>query len=123
MLLRHDENGRTFGGIQLARVAAIGLVLYTVVVTIAFHGFWGLEGAARFARYIHFMKNVGLAGAFIIIAGVGAGACSLDALLGKRRQANAGLAKKARRRQPFGFAALRALFASSISGSSDFRLS
>ena len=41
------------------------------------------------------MKNVGLAGAFIIIAGVGAGAYSLDALLGKRRQAdlsNAGLA-------------------------------
>jgi hypothetical protein len=39
------------------------------------------------------MKNVGLAGAFIIIAGVGA--YSLDALLGKRRQAassNASLA-------------------------------
>jgi putative oxidoreductase len=77
------------------RAAAIGLVLYTIIVTIAFHGFWGLEGAARFAQYIHFMKNVGLAGAFIIIAGVGAGAYSLDALLGKRRQAdlsNAGLA-------------------------------
>jgi len=70
------------------RVAAIGLVLYTIIVTIAFHGFWGLEGAARFGQYIHFMKNVGLAGAFIIIAGVGAGAYSLDALLGKRRQAD-----------------------------------
>ena len=77
------------------RAAAIGLVLYTIIVTIAFHGFWGLEGAARFAQYIHFMKNVGLAGAFVIIAGVGAGAYSLDAFLGKRRQArssNAGLA-------------------------------
>jgi len=77
------------------RAVAVGLVLYTIIVTIAFHGFWGLEGAARFAQYIHFMKNVGLAGAFIIIAGVGAGAYSLDALLGKRRQAdlsNAGLA-------------------------------
>jgi putative oxidoreductase len=75
--------------------AAIGLVLYTIIVTIAFHGFWGLEGAARFGQYIHFMKNVGLVGAFIIIAGIGAGAYSLDALLGKRRQAdlsNAGLA-------------------------------
>ena len=77
------------------RAAAIGLVLYTIIVTVAFHGFWGLEGAARFAQYIHFMKNVGLAGAFVIIAGVGAGAYSLDAFLGKRRQArssNAGLA-------------------------------
>ena len=75
------------------RAAAIGLVLYTIIVTIAFHGFWGLEGAARFAQYIHFMKNVGLAGAFVIIAGVGAGAYSLDALLGKQAgSSNAGLA-------------------------------
>ena len=70
------------------RAVAVGLVLYTIIVTIAFHGFWGLEGTARFAQYIHFMKNVGLAGAFLIIAGVGAGAYSLDALLGKRRQAS-----------------------------------
>lgn len=70
------------------RAAAIGLISYTVIVTIAFHGFWGLEGAARFGQYIHFMKNVGLLGAFIVIAGIGPGAYSLDALIGKRRRAD-----------------------------------
>jgi uncharacterized membrane protein YphA (DoxX/SURF4 family) len=33
----------------------------------------------------NFMMKAGLAGAFIVIAGAGAGAYSLDALLGKRR--------------------------------------
>ena len=66
------------------RCAAIGLIVYTIIVTVAFHAFWGLEGTARFGQYIHFMKNVGLTGAFVIIAGVGAGAYSLDAVLARR---------------------------------------
>jgi putative oxidoreductase len=77
------------------RAAALGLILYTIIVTIAFHGFWGLEGAARFAQYIQFMKNVGLIGGLIVIAGIGSGAYSLDAFVGKRRHvSSAGPAKQ-----------------------------
>ncbi|MDE5445111.1 DoxX family membrane protein [Bradyrhizobium sp. CSA207] len=66
-----------------SRAVAIGLILYTLAATVTFHNFWMLEGAARQGLLIHFLKNVGLLGAFGIIASVGPGAFSLDALMRK----------------------------------------
>lgn len=62
------------------RAAAIGLIVYSIIATFTFHSFWLLEGAARYGQFIHFMKNIGLVGAFVMVASVGAGAFSLDAL-------------------------------------------
>lgn len=68
------------------RAAAVGLILYTVIVTLTFHDFWALEGAARYGQQIHFLKNIGLAAGFVVIAGIGAGAFSIDALLNRRKR-------------------------------------
>lgn len=63
------------------RVAALGLVAYTVIVSLVFHGFWTLEGAARGGEYLQFMKNLGLASGFLLLAVAGPGRFSLDAWL------------------------------------------
>jgi putative oxidoreductase len=63
-----------------SRAAAIGLIIYSIMATVTFHNFWMLEGAARQGQFIHFMKNVGLVGAFVLLASAGSGAFSLDAL-------------------------------------------
>ncbi|MFB6451305.1 DoxX family protein [Bradyrhizobium tunisiense] len=73
-----------------SRPVAIGLIVYTIAATVTFHDFWVLEGAARQGQFIHFMKNVGLAGAFAIIASVGPGRFSLDAIMRKPVQQSAG---------------------------------
>jgi putative oxidoreductase len=73
-----------------SRPVAVGLIIYTIAATVTFHNFWAFEGAARHGQLIHFMKNVGLVGAFAIIATVGTGRFSLDAMMRKSRQSRAG---------------------------------
>lgn len=62
------------------RAAAIGLIFYSIIATVTFHDFWMFEGEARQNQMIHFMKNVGLIGGFLLIASVGVGAFSVDGL-------------------------------------------
>lgn len=58
----------------LPRSAALGLVIYTLVTAFAFHAFWAVpDAAAAKMQSIHFLKNLGLAGGFLILAGAGAG--------------------------------------------------
>ena len=68
------------------RVAALGLIAFSILATITFHNYWMLEGAARQGQYIHFLKNVGIIGGFLIIFGVGPGAFSLDAFRSRGRR-------------------------------------
>jgi putative oxidoreductase len=67
------------------RVAALGLVVFTILASITIHNYWILEGAARQGQFIHFMKNVGIIGGLLIVFGVGPGAFSLDAFRSRRR--------------------------------------
>jgi putative oxidoreductase len=60
------------------RLAALGLVVFTIVATVFFHNFWDMQGPERMQNQIHAMKNLGLIGAFLILAGVGAGRYSVD---------------------------------------------
>jgi putative oxidoreductase len=63
-----------------SRRAAVGLIAYTAIVTLAFHDFWAQSGAASAqAQIIHFLKNAGIIGGFLLVAGAGAGRLSLDA--------------------------------------------
>ena len=67
----------------LPRLAAPGLAVYTLITAVVFHAFWAApDAAAAEMQTIHFLKNLGLAGGFLILAGVGAGRF---ALMRKRR--------------------------------------
>jgi putative oxidoreductase len=60
------------GGLALitgfqARWASLGLALFLVPVTLIFHAFWG-AGAAEFQNQLnHFLKNVAILGAALVI--------------------------------------------------------
>lgn len=60
------------------RIGASLLLVFLVLATYYFHGFWALEGAARQAEMIQFMKNLSMAGAMLFLIGVGPGGWSLD---------------------------------------------
>jgi len=72
------------GGLMIAigwqtRIAALGLLVYTVLAAYFFHDFWHLpEGGERMSNMIHFLKNMSIAGAFLMLAGVGPGRFALD---------------------------------------------
>jgi putative oxidoreductase len=61
------------------RIAALGLMLYTLIAAYYFHDFWTMpEGAEHMNAMIHAMKNLSVAGAFLMLAAVGAGRYSID---------------------------------------------
>ena len=66
------------------RWAAIAYVLFLIVITPIFHNFWTMEGAARMANNINFMKNVTILGGFLLLYAFGPGRYSVDAMLGRR---------------------------------------
>ncbi len=66
------------GGIAVAaglftRLAAAGLAVFSVMTAVMFHGNIGEQ-----AEFISFMKNLAIAGGFILLAVNGAGAVSID---------------------------------------------
>ena len=63
------------------RIAALSLSAFCVVVAVIFH--------MRFSdlnQFIHFKKDIALAGAFLVVWARGAGAYSLDAVRARRAQ-------------------------------------
>ena len=63
-----------------ARVGAWLIVIFLVPVTLMMHAFWGLtDPMAAQTQQIHFMKNVSMLGAALLISQFGAGPLSLDA--------------------------------------------
>jgi putative oxidoreductase len=66
---------RTLQGI----VAVLGRVIFLALATYFFHDFWTLgDPQARQEQVIHFMKNLGLMGAMLLIIANGTGPMSLD---------------------------------------------
>jgi putative oxidoreductase len=71
------------GGISLvlgffARFGAMLLLIFLALAAFYFHDFWTLEGAAAQEQQIHFMKNVAMMGAMLIVIANGPGAWSID---------------------------------------------
>jgi putative oxidoreductase len=64
-----------------ARSAAVALILFTIAATLMFHNFWAAPEAQVIVQTINFLKNVGLIGALALIATLGAGSLSVDAVL------------------------------------------
>jgi len=61
-----------------ARFAALVLVIYTAIVTFTFHNFWDMEGVARDVNQIHFLKNLSIMGALLMIFSAGGGRYGID---------------------------------------------
>jgi len=77
------------GGLALlfgwkTRWAALAFVLFLVVITPIFHGFWAMEGAERHANEINFMKNLTILGGFLLLYAFGPGRYSIDGALRRR---------------------------------------
>ena len=61
-----------------ARVAALGLAVFSLLTAFLFHSGNDMNNA------INFMKNLGLAGGFLTLALLGAGKLSIDYLIEKK---------------------------------------
>ncbi|HEY3179278.1 MAG TPA: DoxX family protein [Casimicrobiaceae bacterium] len=66
------------------RWAALATVVFLIVITPIFHNFWAMEGAARMANNINFMKNVTILGGFLLLYAFGPGKFSVDMMLLRR---------------------------------------
>jgi putative oxidoreductase len=60
------------------RLAAAGLVAFTIAATLIAHNFWDMTGQARTMNQIHFMKNLSIAGALLMLMAAGAGRYAVD---------------------------------------------
>jgi len=65
-------------GLQ-TRWAALVLAGFTVLATVLFHNFWAMPAEQQFVQQLMFFKNLGVVGGLLALAGLGAGAWSLDA--------------------------------------------
>ena len=65
------------------RWSALVLAVFTLVITLIFHAFWGIPAEMVMSEQQAFFKNIAIVGGLLGIAAWGAGAWSLDAKLGK----------------------------------------
>jgi putative oxidoreductase len=64
-------------GYKTRWVAAL-FFLWLIPTTLIFHAFWGLDPKAAQQMQIHFLKNVSIMGAMLMLVAFGPGAMSLD---------------------------------------------
>lgn len=64
-------------GFKTRWVAAL-FFLWLIPTTVIFHAFWGLDPKAAQQMQIHFLKNVSIMGAMLMLVAFGPGAWSLD---------------------------------------------
>lgn len=73
-----------FGGLAImlgiqTRYAALLMALFTISATLISHRFWDFEDlAARKGQSVHFMKNLAILGAFLLLFVQGGGRLSFD---------------------------------------------
>jgi putative oxidoreductase len=60
------------------RWAALGLGLFTLVISFIFHNFWAVDEAQRMMQKMNFDKNLAIVGGLFALAAWGAGVFSLD---------------------------------------------
>ena len=79
------------GGLSVAlgyhtRIGAVMLFAFLVAVTFAMHDYWRLnEEADRAADYEIFIRNVAIAGALLLLMGMGPGPFAIDQPVKKKR--------------------------------------
>jgi putative oxidoreductase len=60
------------------RWAALGLAVFTAVITPIFHNFWSVDQAMMAAQKMNFFKNYAICGGLLAFAAFGPGAFSVD---------------------------------------------
>ena len=60
------------------RWAALGIAVFTVVITFIFHNFWSVPAEQVMAQQQNFFKNMAAVGGLLTVAAWGAGAWSVD---------------------------------------------
>ena len=60
------------------RWAALGIALFTLVISCIFHNFWGVSAEQVMAQSQQFFKNMAIVGGLLTVAAWGAGAWSVD---------------------------------------------
>jgi putative oxidoreductase len=63
------------------RWGAAALIVFLLPVTLVFHSFWTVQGAAHHQQLVEFLKNVAIAGGLLVEFVAGPGPFSLDAFL------------------------------------------
>ena len=61
-----------------ARSAALGLAVFTLVITPIFHNYWGVPDAQVMMQKLNFWKNLSIAGGLLVLYAFGPGAYSVD---------------------------------------------
>jgi putative oxidoreductase len=61
-----------------ARLGALALVVFLLIVTPIFHNFWAYTGQEQQAQMINFLKNVAILGGLLTVVARGPGPGSLD---------------------------------------------
>lgn len=61
------------------RWAALGIALFTIVITFIFHKFWGIPADKVMMQQLNFFKNLAIVGGLFGFAAFGGGSWSLDA--------------------------------------------
>ena len=70
----------------LIRPLGLVMALYTIATAVLGHDFWNVgDAAVQHDMVIHFWKNVGIAGGFLLLIVTGAGGASVDAARAPRR--------------------------------------
>jgi putative oxidoreductase len=81
----------TLGGASLilgyhTRHGAVLLFAFTLIVSVAMHDFWQIhEAIARDADYQIFVRNMAIAGALLLLVGMGPGPVAIDSIKPKKR--------------------------------------
>ena len=94
-----------FGGIAVligfqTRVAAVLMILFTVVATLIAHRFWEFEAAARATQQSAFFKNLAIVGGYLVLMVSGAAAtASTGCGAGERRRRSGACASGAKGRR------------------------
>jgi putative oxidoreductase len=66
-----------------ARRAALGMAIFTIVISPIFHGYWAVPDAQVYVQKMNFFKNMSIAGGLLAFAAFGPGRFSID---GKRTE-------------------------------------
>ena len=71
------------GGVMLligwkASWGALALIVFMIPVTWYFHRYWTFPEALQVDQFHHFVKNLGIIGALLLVLGMGSGAMSVD---------------------------------------------
>jgi putative oxidoreductase len=60
------------------RIVAWGMAIFTVATAVIGHRFWGIDPAQFNGQFTQFLKNLGIAGGFLMLAACGPGQLSVD---------------------------------------------